>query len=123
MANRGQIRKNGGPIIGISRIFYNSRDRQKYIGSVGELVADVCECTTVDGGMVANLYLHIGCNDCGGIPVGGLQCGPVNLDAETLCAAMQTVPSGSPIEGVDLADDICDAMASIPSGAPLLITA
>lgn len=117
MTNRGQLKKNGGPIIGVSRIFYNSRDRQKYIGSVGELVADVCECATPEGGMVANLYLHIGCNDCGGIPVGGLQCGPI--DPAAICEAMMSVPSGDPIEGVNLADDICEAMAGVPSGAPL----
>ena len=119
MSARNQIKKNGGPIIAVSRVFYNSRDRQKYIGSVGELVADVCVCATAEGGMVASLYLHIGNSVCGGIPVAAVPCG--DIPAELLCNSLDQFPDAGIIEGVDLADDLCDALNVIPDGGVLTV--
>lgn len=68
MSNRRQLAKNGGPLIGVSRFFYNSRDRSKLIGAYGEVVADMCECAGI-----AKLYVHDG-KTCGGVPIGALPC-------------------------------------------------
>lgn len=80
MSNRRQLAKNGGPIVGVSRFFYNSRDRSKHIGAYGEVVADMCECSGL-----AILYLHDG-KTCGGMPIGGVTC----PDPEEIDVALET---------------------------------
>lgn len=104
MSNRRQISKNGGKILGVSKIFFNSRQRMKYRGAPGELVADVCACEGENGEMVAKLYLFTGnCDLCGGTPV-----------AAEVCEA--TPNNGGDGDGSGGGDSraICDILDDIP---------
>lgn len=98
----------GGGTQAVSRMFYNSRDRSKYRGRQGELVADMCECADVDGNRTAKLYLHDGVT-CGGIPVSAVAC-PLDI-----CAELNKFPTLGLIEGINLPDTICDVLNEAPN--------
>lgn len=112
----------GHASISVSRFFYNSRDRQKYRGKKGELVADMCECRR-DTGMVdangqpilepiATLYLHDG-KTCGGIRTGGFACEEQAVDICELMLAGFPERTES-IQGITLPSTLCDALTQLP---------
>jgi hypothetical protein len=112
----------GNATIAVSRIFYNSRDRQKYRGKKGTLVADMCECVRDTGRVddagnailepVAVFYLQDG-KTCGGIRTGGFACEEPNIDICSLMLENFPVSSES-IRGVTLPSTLCEALTQFP---------
>jgi hypothetical protein len=115
----------GNATIAVSRIFYNSRDRQKYRGKKGTLVADMCECVRDTGQVdekgnpilepIAVFYLQDG-KTCGGIRTGGFACEEPNIN---ICALMisQFPVSDKSIQGVTLPSTLCEALTKFPISA------
>jgi len=92
------VKQNGGHAsISISRFFYNSRDRMKYRGKKGEIVADMCECRRDTGIIdndgnpvyepIASLYAHDG-KTCGGVRIGAFACDIAPQEPPDLCALL-----------------------------------